>query len=236
MENMSSSQSLTKAQGMPTKVTKQFKKLSKELTWDSTKAKIRMPMMALPIRQGGRRIPDIETRNLAIEITDLKSFLDQKDKRIGTYILEDNMRQAWDETQHAQEDDPRRNPLIQQWLRPKSKRKLTKMAKKILETAKKVNLRVEVDQVDKQLKKNMPIWYHPALKKGTKRENNSPLSKHLRRKHNIITVGDAVALERLADHDDRRDGRKRRKLPLRHLLQLGSTHRMQITRRMHLPC
>jgi ribonuclease HI len=206
MENMSSSQFLTKAQGMPTEVTKRFEKLSKELTWDSTRAKIRMPMMALPIGQGGRRIPDIETRNLAIEITDLKTFLDQENKRIWTYILEDNMRMAWDETLHTQEDDPRINPMLQRWPRAKSKRKLTKMAKKILETAKKVKLRAEVDQVDEQLKRTMPIWYHPAIKQGAKNENNSPLSKHLRRKHNIITVGDTVTLARLAGHDGRKDG------------------------------
>jgi ribonuclease HI/exonuclease III len=204
MENMSASQFLTKAQGMPSVVADCFEKISKELTWDSPKAKIQMAMMAQPIRQGGRRIPDVKTRNFAIEITDLQTFLDQTNKRIWTYILEDNMRNAWDETLHAQEDDPRINPLIQNWPRAKSKRKLTNMSKKILETAKKANLRIEVDLVDEQLKKQMPIWYHPALKKGEKNENNSRLSKHLRKKHEIITVGDAVDLARLKDHDDRK--------------------------------
>jgi hypothetical protein len=81
------------------------------------------------------------------------------------------------------------------------------MAKKILETAKKSNLRIKVDLVDKQLKKQMPIWYHPALKQGEKHENNSRLSKHLCRKHKITTVGDAVELARLKDHNARkRDG------------------------------
>jgi ribonuclease HI/exonuclease III len=206
MENMSSSQFLTKAQGMPPEITNHFEKLSKEFTWDSPRAKIRMTMMTQPIGQGGRKIPDTKTRNLAIETTDLKSFLDQKDKRIWTYILEDNMRRAWDDKLHAQDDDPRINPLIQQWPRAKSKRKLTKMAKKILETAKKTDLRIEVDQVSEKLKKEMPIWYHPALKQGDKLENNSPLSKHLRRKHNIYTVGEAATLASLANHDDRKDG------------------------------
>lgn len=63
MENMSSLQFLTKAQGMPTHIENRFEKISKELTWDFNKAKIQMDMMALPIRWGGRWIPHIKTRN-----------------------------------------------------------------------------------------------------------------------------------------------------------------------------
>jgi hypothetical protein len=112
MENMSGSQLLTKAQGMPTAIADRFEKISKELTWDSSRAKIQMAMMVQPIKHGGRRILDVKTRNLAIEITDLQSFLDQKNKRIWTYILEDNMRNAWDETLHTQYNNPRINSTL----------------------------------------------------------------------------------------------------------------------------
>jgi hypothetical protein len=206
MENMSSSQFLTKAQGMPPYIMDRFEKISKELTWDSLKARIKMDMMTLLVRLGGRRLPNIKTRNLAIDITDLQVFLDQENKRIWTYLLEDNMRKAWDENLHMQADDPRIKPMIQAWPPAKSKRKLTKMARKILETAKKTNLRIEVDKVSEDLKHQMPIWYHPALKPGEKRDNNSRKSKHLRRKHCITTVGDAVELAILAEHDARRTG------------------------------
>lgn len=80
------------------------------------------------------------------------------------------------------------------------------MAKEILETAKKANLRIEVDQVDERLKKQIPIWYHPALKQGEKHDNNSQLSKHLRRKHGIISVNDTVKIAQLANHNARKEG------------------------------
>lgn len=153
METMSSSQFLAKAQGMPIDIEKKLTKMTKELTWGSARAKIRMDLMVQPIRLGGRKVPDVKSRNLAIDITDLQSFLDQDNKRTWTYIVEDNMRLAWDKKQHNESNDPRINPLIQKWPKGKSKRKLMKMSKKILETANKACIRIEIDKASASSKK-----------------------------------------------------------------------------------
>jgi hypothetical protein len=75
-----------------------------------------------------------------------------------------------------------------------------KMSKKILKTTKKADLRIKVDKVSEDLKKEMKVWYHPKLQNGAQQDNNSKKSKHLRNDHQIHSVGETTEFAKLFNH------------------------------------
>jgi hypothetical protein len=68
-------QFLTKAQGMPPNIETTLTKMISKFLWGDTKPRIANATLHAPITKGGLRILDLKTRNEAIEIIWLKSYL-----------------------------------------------------------------------------------------------------------------------------------------------------------------
>lgn len=197
METGGRTQYLAKAQGMPKSAEKRINKIMSDFIWKSTRAQIAMKQITQPLRNGGRKILDIKQRNMAIAATDLQSYLRLNDYRPKwAYIADDIFRRAFEKRRAISDDDPRTNPFIQKWPPAKAIRLLTKSTKAILETAKKLRLNIEADEIDEEVKKELPIWFHRGTKKDQRQETYSEKSRHLRLDHKIYNVGQTIELAR----------------------------------------
>ncbi|KAH9831843.1 uncharacterized protein C8Q71DRAFT_688833, partial [Rhodofomes roseus] len=66
----------------------------------------------------------------------------------------------------------------------------------MLRTAKKYNASFAAIKLDKNLKGQLPIWYHISATKHLRRLDNTSLSKCLRATHGVITVIDLIQAAR----------------------------------------
>jgi len=68
-------QYLTRVQGMPKEVEDSINWKITKFLWDNTSAMVNLETMTQPISKGGKKILDIKSRNEAIELMKIKSYL-----------------------------------------------------------------------------------------------------------------------------------------------------------------
>ncbi|KAJ7354214.1 hypothetical protein DFH08DRAFT_631135, partial [Mycena albidolilacea] len=92
------------------------------------------------------------------------------------------------------EVDPkiRDSPFNQTW-KPLQKN-LPRPLKKMLLAARTFCLTLDAIALSKDLKEELPIFFHTGIKKGRTRHNNSECARCLRDNHNMRTTGDALAI------------------------------------------
>ncbi|KAJ3573178.1 hypothetical protein NP233_g2591 [Leucocoprinus birnbaumii] len=201
METAGRTQFLTRAQGMPKNVEKTFDDIIRLNTWASDRAEIAIERLAQPVRKGGRGMVYIKVRNTAISVIDVQTYLAmEKEGPEWPFFIDDLFRRAWDQDLYESDDDPRINPFIQNLPQPKNKGNLPKMAKKILSTIERMNIKINVDEVDENLKLEIPIWWHPGIMKGKRIPAKAKPNCHLRNAHGVRTVGQANMLAAQETH------------------------------------
>ncbi|KAJ7657424.1 hypothetical protein DFH06DRAFT_991016, partial [Mycena polygramma] len=71
---------------------------------------------------------------------------------------------------------------------------LPEPCKTLLKTASDFNIRLDALNIDDEVKRGLPIWFHPAASKELNYLNNSLSSKCLRNIHKVSSVGDLMAI------------------------------------------
>ncbi|CDO76740.1 hypothetical protein BN946_scf184813.g10 [Trametes cinnabarina] len=192
-------QFLTDVQRMPDLVKSRLTKILRKYIWDDKhNTPVGMAHLSLPFDQGGFKILDIESRNEAISIMWLKSYLSFGPNRPWWASLADELFAHFVPKDCSVKDPALRvNPFLQHW-KPK-KSALPQELKDMLTVAKKYNLRAEGLAFSRSILRGLPMWDHAQtdLKDIRKLSMASAVVTCLKEKHKLRTVGD---FENLAAH------------------------------------
>ncbi|KAJ3931030.1 MAG: hypothetical protein NXY57DRAFT_896901, partial [Lentinula lateritia] len=180
-------QYLTKVQGMPKEVEAKLIKRIKRFLWNEKNyVRINKETVEAPIEMGGRQILDLLSRNEAITVTWLQSYLDMSpDRATWAYVADALIAHHTPKTYDNIDDVSKINIFLQSW--NTDTRKLPEDLKEMIKVAKNHNLRPEGLAFSRETIRQMPLWMHRESTK-IKSQQNHPLSKCLRINHCIQTV------------------------------------------------
>ncbi|KAF5376294.1 hypothetical protein D9615_008538 [Tricholomella constricta] len=189
-------QYLTQVQGMPKDIEKKLTKVIRTFVWKEKKSPISETTLFLPIEEGGRALLDLESRNEAIEVMWLKSYLDLGNKRpLWASVADELLALNVPKTETNVDKRVRHNVFLQSWKSSSSgKAGISADIRNLQKTAKKFGLRTEGIAFSKDIANMRPIWYHCDASKKIRRLNNGATSECLKSKHRMRTVGDAAQI------------------------------------------
>ncbi|KAH9859091.1 hypothetical protein C2E23DRAFT_910558, partial [Lenzites betulinus] len=125
----------------------------------------------------------------------LKSYLDMSpDRPRWAFIADALIERSVVAAARRTEDSARQNYFLQTWeVNTSTNAGMPRDLARMIRTAKKYGVIVDVPNPAENLKKQLPIWYHFGLLEG-RSTANSKTGKCLRNKHNVRTVADCVAM------------------------------------------
>jgi len=110
-------QFLAKAQGMPSHIEDTLTKMMSKFIWNQgTRPRIAMATLRWPIHEGGLNVLDIKSRNKAIEIIWLKTYLNFAPSQQKWATVTDHIILAAAPPQSVEK--ARENPFLQTWMAP----------------------------------------------------------------------------------------------------------------------
>ncbi|KAJ7506054.1 hypothetical protein B0H11DRAFT_1974642 [Mycena galericulata] len=130
--------------------------------------------MCLPLNQGGKQILDIQSRNEAIDLWNLKEFLRQGDERANwPFFAEHTIIKRWEASQPVGSHGSMYNVFLQAIHIPSWRiDPLPDDIRCMIHAAKKFQLRFTALSVSKDIQLQMPIWSHlNVYGKITKRDS-----------------------------------------------------------------
>ena len=184
------SQFLAMAQGMPKHIETALIKMIRNFMWNnSTNPRISLETLYRPIEEGGLKLLDLTSRNEAIEIMWLKTYLNLTANRPTWAKITDIIVDA--AAPRGTDHQARINPFIQTWkpcTRGARAAILNEDTKRMLKTGQKYHLTFSTIKLSPRMKELLPAWYHP----GTE---NHPIRRQTIRC--LIEVHDAIAIANL---------------------------------------
>ena len=157
-------QYLTMAQGMPPNVEAALTKIARDFMWnDDSSPRLALDILYKPITEGGLKLLDIKTRNEAIEIMWLKSYLNLSPSRPAWATVTDLLIDT--AAPLSTNAKARENPFLQSWkpaTRGKRAEHIGDHISRMLKVAKKYNTSIEALRLTTQLRAQLPAWYHIA--------------------------------------------------------------------------
>ena len=184
-------QYLAKVQGMPQEIETAIQKLIQNFLWDSeAKPRIAPGTLELPLDEGGLNLLNIRSRNEAINIMWLKSYLNFSPTRPTWAVITDLLINA--------AAPPNISPLgrintyLQTWDPPARGPRtafLNDDIVRMISTAKKYKTNLAALRIAPDISAKLPAWYH--VKTNPRPLTNIP-SKCLLKKHKIKTVADLI--------------------------------------------
>ncbi len=189
-------QYLTTVQRMPDSVVMRLNKIMRGYLWEERhNSPVGMDHIQLPIGMGGLGIADLKSRNEAIDVMWLKSYMDMSANRPTWAFLADDLLATF-VTKDCQPRDIslRVNPFLQKW-KPRA-RGLPEELCGMMSVAKKYGLRLEGLALSKAIVRSMPMWNHiyaDRVKLGQLSKPSKVLNC-LQTVHKAMTVGDFADL------------------------------------------
>ncbi|KAG0700960.1 hypothetical protein DFH29DRAFT_806953 [Suillus ampliporus] len=153
-------QFLAKAQGMPKHIESALIKTTRNFIWNNTRSPpINLEQLYQPKETGGINLLDIKSRNEAIEITWVKSYLNISPTRpTWAYVIDLLISNVKTKDINGKRIN---NTFLQNWdppTRGPNSRSLPNEAIKIIKTAKKHNIAFAPIKMSKNIKKQLPAW------------------------------------------------------------------------------
>ncbi|KXN83929.1 hypothetical protein AN958_00802 [Leucoagaricus sp. SymC.cos] len=129
------------------------------------------------IARGGKHLLDMSIRNKAIRAINLRSMMKPDDKRtLWPYIAENlicHHSPSNKEFSSLAEIDPRTSVLLQAWKISMAKNsKLPRIIKECIKIAQELNLYLDPEKLNNQIRSKMPIWLHPGKRAGVRYSTN----------------------------------------------------------------
>lgn len=209
MEVGGHTQYLTRVQGMPANVLTKLTARISSFMWDGTRPTINFETLQAPFERGGRRLLDLAARNEAIELRKYQQYCKIGNERPRwAYVADEIMETNIGEYSPILDDASISNlPLQKTALAPGSRiAPLPKKMIRMLQTKKKYNVVFDPPAIDKNLRRELPLWYHiSGIQNTTNTQNNdTPTTRSvnwanlkeatcLRQYHLVVTVGDAIS-------------------------------------------
>jgi exonuclease III len=184
-------QYLAKLQGMPRRTEAAIQKMIQDFIWDGERApRIALETLELPLEKGGLNLLNMRTRNEAIDIMWLKSYLNFSPSRPTWAVVTDLLLNA----SAPPNVSPlgRLNTYMQSWNPPtKGPRSayLNQDIARMINTAKRYKTNLAALRIAPEISNRLPAWYHVNAK--PRPLTNIP-SKCLLKNHNIMTVADLI--------------------------------------------
>lgn len=152
--------------------------------WEGkTVAPINHDILYLPI-EGGIDLLSIRDRNEAIKIKNLQDFLTKEgDKRAKWCSLVDGCLRKQVQQGVIVDEKVRISPFKQKWAPLQNK--LPRALKQMLKTAKKFHLHFDALALAKDIKEELPAFFHIGGTKDSTRHNNSGCANCLRDLHEV---------------------------------------------------
>ena len=190
-------QFLTAAQGMPKRIEDALIKLTREFIWDSTAPPtISLDRLYAPVDEGGINLLNIKARNKAIDIIRLKTYLDLSPTKPKWAFLTD----AIINTLHP--NTPPKPPSfpLTSWFPPTRGPRASALpycVLSIIKTAKDAKLTFAPMRLSKQLKLQLPAWFHLG---APPRAYNKLKDECLKTRHKVGKVKNLRSLTRRLRH------------------------------------
>lgn len=191
-------QYLTAVQGMPTEIEIGLSKLISKFIWKGGRPTIQMETLFRPREEGGLNVLDLKTRNKAIDIMWLKSFLDISPARPKwAYIADILIGECVTKSSGKVDQISKLNTFLQTWdpnTSPSSK--IPHEIIRMLKIAKRSDTRFDALRISQKIRKDLPAWFHIGASERLKKLNNSLVSKCLRQNHEVKSIGDLLKVRR----------------------------------------
>ncbi|KAJ6459912.1 hypothetical protein C8R45DRAFT_842964, partial [Mycena sanguinolenta] len=184
-------QYLTRVQGMPRDIEDALRRAEHVFLWEGKRARVAHETMMLNVSDGGKQILDIPSRNEAIALWNLKSYLTQGEQRASWCYFVDYILAHYLETSYLNvPSDQIVNGFLQDIHVPISIRtNLPEDIKQMILAARKFNLKFTGLSFSKELKVALPMWKHPGVNRASyQRACRRDSAKCLRLNHAAYTV------------------------------------------------
>ena len=190
-------QYLAQVQGMSTSTEKKLEKRIRKFIWgNKTKPPVNIDTLYAPIKMGGRSLLDIKSRNEAIELMWLKSYLKfNNDRPLWTLVADAFMATNLPQSESSLNRETKQSVFLQSW-KTLTGTKCPKTIKRLFQTAKKFSVRLEGLAFTPSITTKMPIWHHTKADPKLRHLAGSETSKCLIRNHKVMKVGE---IEKLAN-------------------------------------
>jgi exonuclease III len=220
-------QFLAKVQGMPKEVALRLEKRARKFLWaEKEKVRINQETVHAPFEQGGRCLLDIMSRNEAIAVMWLKSYLNFGPGRPDwAYAADSIIALNAPTSQRNIDKDIKISPFLQSWDTQVSK--LPNDLQVLFKVGRKYGVRLEGRMFSQEIVHGMPIWYHIEAPR-VRRLNTGNESRCLREVHKIRTVGDTETLAanlKFRGHRSRRNCRCPRCLTILSSTECNNPHK-----------
>ncbi|KAF9552435.1 hypothetical protein CPC08DRAFT_698610, partial [Agrocybe pediades] len=154
-------QYLTRVQGMSKEVEEKIIKKIRTFMWDGKSAMVSLEVMYGDIADGGKRLLDLKSRNEAIELIKLRTYLNEPKKRPRWASIADELIARTSALSQGVSDELKVNTFLQSWTAYTTARSaLPAGLRKMLSVAAKHNVTIDPPLVAKEVRRAMPAWYH----------------------------------------------------------------------------
>jgi len=185
-------QYLMTVNGMPNRVTTQLESLIRSFVWNGKKATVNLATLQKRREEGGIGLLDLRSRNKAITVMALKSYMNLGKERPRWALLADALfaLQAG-KTKQPTPLSHRVNPFTQKWsvATAKCNTALAPYLANMMKVAKEIRLRLDARAMSRSVRRQMPLWYHVGGE-NLPMAQGKPRAQCLRRVHGYKTVGD----------------------------------------------
>ncbi|KAJ3568915.1 hypothetical protein NP233_g5392 [Leucocoprinus birnbaumii] len=200
-------QYLTRVQGMPKEVEKRLERRITKFIWNEKRPPINIETLRLQINEGGLDLLDIKTRNEAIEIMRVQTFLSLGPKRPKWTYVEDAIIRSFVAAPYL--DILAQGPLyLLQDIPLPAPSRLPTQTRRLVKTMKACNARAEPPMPSAAVQLAMPAWRHPGGGNYSRHHTRTQRATCLRRNHGVETIRDLmIVAARLTDwrHKKRRN-------------------------------
>lgn len=204
-------QYLTTVQGMPKMIEKQLVKRIRKFMWgDKSQSPVNFETLLLPVTQGGQDVLDIEACNQAIQVMEIKTYLNLSGNRpTWTWFTDDLMARAALVKDRGIDKLIRINPFLQSWkpnltTKPNEGIPLPRQIRDMWKTAETFGVRPEGLAFMRDIIWSCPMWLHADADRRIRRLNHSQASQCLQQVHEAISVGDMQDIVEYLDEPNHR--------------------------------
>lgn len=196
MEVGGRTQFLARAQTMPEEVEDQLQKMVKEFVWNGEKHPlVSEETLRRKITEGGIGLLDLRARNEALDLLWAKEYLIMGPGRPKWAAVADALlAKAVAATSRNVDSIARVNTFLQTWeVSTRGAAGLPPDLRRMVQAARKYEVRMESNNPARELRNSLPIWYHLGLK-AERYIANSVSGRCLRENHLVTTVLDCLTV------------------------------------------
>jgi hypothetical protein len=190
-------QYLTTVQGMPKEVEKRLEKRVRNFLWaEKTNLTVNKETVYAPAEIGGKNLLDIVTRNEAIAVTWLKTYLSFGPERpLWCFVADELLAKRARGSDDNVSEEMRMNTYLQSWYPEASTEFIGKDLSNMMKMGRKYGLEMDAVAVSREIQGAMPIWYHRKSYANRHLYNQGvEVVECLQKNHKVKLVRDAVTL------------------------------------------